>query len=95
MIFPRNSIGNPAMIGVSGIAISFSFGGVLVTKTGGRGAGAADIGVTGAMGADAATGRGASAGAAAGASMCRRIPRSKPANFDLTMFDMTFFFELA
>ena len=80
------------MMGASGTEMSFSFGGVLVTKTGGRGADAGDIGATGAMGADPATGRAAGAGGAAGASIFRRMPRNKPANFDLTMFDMTFVF---
>ena len=79
-------------MGASGTAISFSFGGVFVTKTIGDGAGAAGIAATGAMGADAATGRDAGAGGAAGASMCRKIPRSKLANFDLTVLDMAFVF---
>ena len=91
MIFPRNSIGSPAMMGVSGTEIPFSFGGVLVNRTGG-GAVAAGSAATGALGAAVTTGRGAGAG---GESIFRRMPRSKPANFDLTVLDMMFVFELA
>ena len=89
MIFPRNSIGSPAMIGASGTAISFSFGGVLVNRTG-RDGGAMEICATGAMGAAVTTARGA--GGVADESICRKMPRNKPTNFDLTMFDMMFVF---
>ena len=94
MIFPRNSIGSPAMIGASGTAISFSFGGVLVNRTG-RDGGAMEICATGAMGAAVTTARGAGAGGAAGASIFRKMPRNRPAKLDLTMFDMTLFSDLA
>jgi hypothetical protein len=46
----------------------------------------------GAGGAAATTGRDTGAGSAAEESIRRRMPRNKPANLDLTMFDMTFVF---
>ena len=88
MIFPRKSSGRLATMGASNRAISFALGGWFAARyCGGAGAGATDDAAIGGGGTAATTGRVTGAG---GASIRRRMPRSKPANFDLTMFDMTF-----
>ena len=80
-IFPRSSGGRPVMMGASGMAIPSAFDGGFTARNGG-----------GAAGAPAATGRDTGAVSAADESIRRRMPRNRPANFDLTMFDMTFVF---
>jgi hypothetical protein len=95
MILPRKSMGRLVMTGASGMAISFALGGALggtrVIRNGG-GADAAVAGKSAATGAATATGRDSGASGTTGGSIRRRILRSRPANLDLTMFDMTFVF---
>jgi hypothetical protein len=91
MSFARNSGSNALMMGASGMAISFAFGGVVAIRNGG-GVGAVVDEIAVAMGALALTGRAADTGGAGGESIRCKRPRNKPANLDLTMFDMTFVF---
>jgi hypothetical protein len=92
MIFPRKSGGKVAMMGASETAISFAFGGRMGTSTGGgetgRGAEAAGVATGVAAGGRLPMGRTLGAG---GESIRCKMPRSRPANLDLTMLDMLIF----
>ena len=87
MIFPRSSMDSPVTMGASGKATSFAAGGGLCgTARAGAVATAAEMAET--AGAEAATGRDTGAAVASDVSIRRRIPRSNPANLDLTMLDI-------